>query len=179
MVSTRHITLLGGCTIARAPFQRIPDAGSSGQPSLSRRLRRWLAQELPSLRREITISAVQYDTDRYRKHFDSFAHGCLLLFHGLSGGESLRQSYASFPHCRGLVEYSGLAISEDPEEEQLGVSFSQFADSNTTRPAAFLAGILPSLIARVRQSGPCEGGLPPDLHILDSTFLRLSLLLAP
>lgn len=164
--------------MACAQQQRVAQSGCSHQFGLNRRLRRWLAKELPWLKQEIAASSKRCHADLYRKHFDSFAHACLLIFHGLCGNQSLRESYMAFPACPGLARFSGLAEAEDPEK--MGISFSQFADSNTTRPAAFLAGIVPSLIARIRQSGRLpHGSLPPDLHILDSTFLRLSLLLAP
>jgi hypothetical protein len=166
--------------MARAPTTRITQAAVRGQPSLNRRLRRWLGQLLPEIKKQIEHSAEHCGAERYRKHFDSFAHACILIFHGLSSGFSLRQSYAAFPACRGLAVASGLLASQDPEDERLGVSLSQLADSNTTRPAAFLGGVIPFLIARVRQSGLIvQSGLPPELHILDSTFLRVSLLLAP
>ena len=75
---------------------------------------------------------------------------------------------------------SGLARTPDPDEERLGVSFSEFADSNTTRQAGFLGGAVLSLIARVREAGQLRSSnFPEDLHLLDSTFLRLSLALAP
>ena len=177
-VSAVHIRSKGGLITARARIQRIACSSHSHETGINRRLRRWLGRELPLLKGEISASAARCEADRYRKHFDSFAHACLLIFHGLSGNQSLRQSYTAFPACPGLAQYSGLAKSEDPEG--IGVSFSQFAESNTTRSAAFLAGIVPSLIARVRQEGKLpQGSLPPHLHIVDSTFLRLSLLLAP
>lgn len=175
---TYYIRLKGGLITARARIRRIAYSGDSHQGNLNRQLRRWLAREFPWLKQEIATSANRCHADFYRKHFDSFAHASLLIFHGLSGNQSLRQSYAAFPACPGLAQYSGLAKPEDPEG--IAVSFSQFAESNTSRPAAFLAGIVPSLIARVRQEGKLPpGSLPPHLHIVDSTFLRLSLLLAP
>lgn len=168
----------GGLITYRAQIRRIAYSGHSHQTNLNRQLRRWLARELSWLKQEVAASAARCHADFYRKHFDSFAYACLLIFHGLSGNQSLRQIYTAFPACPGLAQYSGLARSEDPKGA--GVSFSQFAESNTTRSADFLAGIVPSLIARVRQEGKLPpGSLPPHLHIVDSTFLRLSLLLAP
>lgn len=141
-------------------------------------MRRWLARELGLLRPLVAASAARCQAERYRKHFSSFSHLCLLLFHGLSGGASLRQSYAAFAACPGLVALSGLGTPAERGHERLGVSFSQLAASNHSRPAAFLGGLVPRLAARVRQAGP---GLPSPvhLHLLDSTFLRLSLQLAP
>jgi hypothetical protein len=128
----------------------------------------------------LAACAAQVQADRYRKHFTAYQHAWLLLFHGLSGSASLRQSYAAFTGYAGLRALSGLAVSADPEDERLGVSFSQFADSHTTRPAGFLGGLLPGLCRRVRAHGPDPTqAIPLDLEVLDSTFLRLSLKLAP
>jgi hypothetical protein len=182
MVFPHHIHPLGVPHMAPVPAPSVPrpPTDRTGAPSLNRRLRRWLAGELRRLRPEITAAARACQAERYRKHFDSFAHACLLLFHGLSGGASLRQSYTAFAACPGLVALSGLAASATPEAERLGVSFSQFADSQHSRPAGFLAGLVPTLTARVRQAGATAAlPFPPDLQLLDSTFLRLSLKLAP
>lgn len=166
--------------MARARMTSITHRAGCNQPFLNRHLRRWLVKVLQQLRPVVAASAAQCNAERYRKHFHSFAHFCLLVFHGLSGNQSLRQSYAAFAACPGMMEISGLAISHKADEEALAVSFSQFADSNTTRPSDFLGGLVPFLIASVRQCGQVpSGSLPPDIHVLDSTFLRLSLLLAP
>jgi Transposase DDE domain len=159
------------------------------QPPLNRRLRRFLAAELCRLRPIIAKSAKDSKADRYRKHFRAFSHACLLIFHGLSRAESLHQSYSAFASCEGLVALSGLALptkpsasepSREPSDQGLAVSYSQFAASNSTRPAAFLAGLIPTLVLRVRQSGQlAAAGFPPELHLFDSTFLRLSLVLSP
>ena len=166
--------------MAHASSSSISRPRASNQFSPNRQLRRWLARELRRLRPEIAATAAHCKADHYRKHFHSFAHACLLIFHGLSGSQSLRQTYAAFATCRGLVKLSGLAPSDDPDDESLSVSYSQFAASNTSRPADFLGHLIPSLVAQVRQWGRLPGGsLPSDLHLLDSTFLRVSLLLAP
>jgi hypothetical protein len=164
-------------THALAP--RIAQGRPKNQPYLNRQLRRWLSKELQGLVPEIAAVADRFGTDRYRKHFSSLAHLCLLLFHGLSGSGSLRQSYAAFPACKGLLALSQLAEPEDPTGESLSVSYSQFAESNSSRPALFLAGLVPFLIGRVRRLDPANPHLPSGLHLLDTTFLRLSLLLAP
>lgn len=146
----------------------------------NRQMRRWLASELRRLYPRIVASAARCQAERYRKHFDSFAHTCLLLFHGFSGAQSLRETYAAFGTCSGLLRLSGLGSDADPDDERVGISFSQFADSNTTRPAAFLGQLIPSLVARVRRYGRSPAtSLPPELQVQDSTFLRLSLALAP
>ncbi len=180
MVPPHHIRSLGGITIARARVPSITQSTPSRQHAPNRQLRRWLASELGRLRPQIVASAARCRAERYRKHFDSFAHACLLLFHGFGATESLRESYAAFAPCSGLLAVSGLASGADPDDGRIGVSYSQFADSNTTRPADFLGQLIPSLVARVRQYGRSPAiSLPPELQVLDSTFLRLSLLLAP
>jgi hypothetical protein len=126
-----------------------------------------------------SASLEKFYPDRYRKHFDAWAHLCLLLFHGLSGSTSLHQSYAAFSACPVLLSSSGLACSDRPDEEKLKVSYSQFADSNTTRPSAFLGNLVEALLDRARSLGLASSvDLPPDLHLLDSTFLRASARLA-
>lgn len=161
--------------IARGP--RAPRARTSG---MGRSLRRWLTRELRQARPLIEASARAVHADRYRKHFFAFSHACLLLFHGLTGRASLRQSYAAFADQPALLHRSGLASGEDPTAPALGVSYSAFADSNTTRPAAFLHDFAHALMQRVRQAGS-RHDLPVllrSLHLVDSTFLRLSLKLA-
>jgi len=164
--------------MARAPAASIAEVTPARQRVLNRRLRRWLAAELVALRPVVKRSATQCGAHRYRKHFTAFAHTCLLLFHGLAGLPSLRQSYPAFAGCPGLVRLSGLAA--DPAGAELDLSFSQLAASNTSRPAAFLAGLVPVLSERVRHLGVPPGvAVPAELVILDSTFLGLSLALAP
>jgi hypothetical protein len=160
------------------PDDAAPDeAPTSALPSLNRQLRRALVRELVRLKPAIARSAAACAAERYRKHFDSFAHACVLIFHGFSGSPSLRQSYATLPLCPGLVGLSGLG-TDDPD--RLAVCFSHLADSNTTRPAAFLAGIIPGLVARVRQAGVVRAGhIPPGLRVLDGTFLGLSRRVCP
>jgi hypothetical protein len=166
--------------MVRAPRSSILHSAPHPQSHLNRQLRRWLAKELRTLQPILVASAARCQAERYRKHFNSFAHACLLIFHGLTGSPSLRQSYAGFAACRGLASLAGLAVCSPPDDEQLAVSFSQFANSNQSRPAAFLAGVIPSLGKRVRHSRQTPSfPLPVDLHILDSTFLRLSLKLSP
>jgi hypothetical protein len=146
---------------------------------LARRLRRWLAPALRGLRPVIEASAAACRAEHGRKHFTSYQHLCLLLFHGLAAQRSLRQSHEQFAACRGLVAASGLAAPDG--SDRLGVSYSQLAASNGTRPAALLAGVVAHLVARVRQDGGVRQGGDPllgSLVIQDSTFLRLSLRLA-
>ena len=169
--------------MARARSRRIPSAGRAQQPQLNRRLRHWLAAEVQRLRPLLAESAAACQADARRRHFTALAHACLLLAHGLSGSPSLEQTHASFPLCTGLARLSGLAVVDGDgavDPDRLGVSYSQFALSNTTRPAPFLAGIVPTLVARVRAAGGLAAtSFPWDLVTLDSTFLRLSLALSP
>lgn len=166
--------------MARASPLRLPRGTRPDQAvGLNRRLRRWLARELRRLRPVLLASAAACHADRYRKHFSSWAHALVLLFHGLTRGPSLTQSYAAFGACRELVTLSGLAGRADPADEQIGVSFSQVAASNTSRPPDFLAGLVAVLAARIRAGqGAAAPALPADVQILDGTFLRLSLKLA-
>ena len=156
----------------RAAAFSVPRSATPYQPALNGALRRWLARELRRLRPAVQASTAACRGERYRKHFDGVQHAALLLFHGLSGLPSLRQSYGAFAACPGLVAASGLGA---PGRE-LGVSFSQYAASNTTRPAAFVSGLVPALAARVRQQPRAAGSLPPaDLQVMDSTFVRVAL----
>lgn len=160
-----------------APRRSVPSAG--GGVGLARRLRRWLASELRGLRPVIEASAAACGAEHARKHFTSYQHLCLVLFHGLAARRSLRQSYEQFAACRGLVAASGLAAPDG--SDRLGVSYSQLAASNGTRPAAVVAGVVAHLMARVRRDGGAPRGSDPllgSLVIQDSTFLRLSLRLA-
>jgi hypothetical protein len=147
---------------------------------MNRRLRRWLASTLPDLRAVTAASAARCGAEHSRKHFTSYQHLCLLLFHGLSSHPSLHQSYEHFGACRGLVAASDL--SRGPEDDRLGISYAQVAASNGTRPAAVAVGVVAYLLARLRQDGgralPVGDPLLTSLVIQDSTFLRLSLRLA-
>ena len=161
-----------------APCGSVPSAGSGG--GLHRQLRRWLAAELRALQPVVEASATACGAEHSRKHFTSYQHLCLLLFHGLSSQPSLHQSYEHFAACRGLVAASGLGRTDGTD--RLGVSYSHLAASNGTRPAALLVGLVGHLVARLRQDGlgalPVGDPLLGSLVIQDSTFLRLSLRLA-
>ena len=160
-----------------APRRSVPSAGPGVGPN--RRLRRWLARELVGLRPVVEASASACGAEHSRKHFTSYQQVCLLLFHGLAARRSLRQSYEQFAACRGLVAASGL----DPGDgtERLGVSYSNLAASNGTRPPGVAVGAVEHLLARLRRAGAASPGGDPllrSLVIQDSTFLRLSLRLA-
>ena len=164
----------------RARTATVPCPPPSDQaPFLNRRLRHWLDHRLRTLQPILQHSSDACQADRYRKHFPAVGHGILLLFHGLSRSPSLRQSYASFGGCRDVHQRSGLAASTDPDDERLAVSYSQLADSSHTRPAAFLAGLLPSLVAEVQALGRSAGtAIPANVHAFDATFLRLTIRLS-
>jgi len=146
-----------------------------------------LARELRWLRPVVEAGAAANQTDRYRKRFTTFQHSCLLLFHGLSRLPSLRQSYAAFGLCPGLLALSGLGAVEagptavEAEPAALGVSYSQYAASNTSRSPDAMAHLFFALLARARRLDPQLGpGLPPpELCLLDTTFFRVCLKLAP
>src|SRR5688572_2653569 len=161
-----------------APRRSVSSPSSSGL-GLNRRLRRWLASEVRALRPVVEASAAACGAEHSRKHFTSYQHLCLLLFHGLSSHPSLHQSYEHFAACAGLVAASGLGRADGTD--RLGVSYSHLAASNGTRPAALLVGVVGHLLARLRRGGIDRPGGDPllgSLVIQDSTFLRLSLRLA-
>jgi hypothetical protein len=132
-----------------------------------------------ALRPVVEASASACGAEPSRKHCTSYQQVCLLLVHGLAARGSLRQSYEQFAACPGLVAASGLGVAGDPE--RLGISYSQVAASNGTRPAGVLAGGVQHLVGRLRLAGVDRPGGAPllgSLVIQDSTFLRLSLRLA-
>ena len=153
----------------------ITDSSPLRYPGINRHLRRYLKALIPSLQACLTQSAQSCGAERYRKHFDSFAHFILLLFHSLSGSPSLRQTYATFSICPGLIALSGL--DPPPRGAGPGISFSEFAHSNSSRPYEFLLGLIPSLSHQVLAQKP-HSSLPKELLVLDSTFLPLSMALA-
>lgn len=162
---------------APAPPLPCPRSVDDSGLGLNRTVRRWLAATLRDLRPALKASANRCQADRYRKQFDHFAHAVFLCYHGLSGHESLRTSYPTFPTAPGLVTLAGL---DTPDPERLGISFSQLADASRRRPAALLSGVLPTLVARVRAAGVRPGtALPAALRVLASTLLRLALGLVP
>jgi Transposase DDE domain len=160
---------------------RVADGESGGQScGLNRRLRRWLARAWRWLGELVAGVAARLGLDRYRKHFFAAQHALALVFHGLSGSACLLESYESLAASPGVAALAGLAPAGGPEGERLGVSYPNLMDANRGRPAAFLGGALPALVARVAALGGAgKAALPADLRVLDSTFLRLTLKLSP
>jgi hypothetical protein len=170
-----------GGPMARARGNRIPGVGGGGGSLVDRRLRRWLTKALREVAPLVASGAAACAADRYRKHFTAMQHTWLLLFHGLTRQPSLRQSYAAFAQCDGLLAASGLAAAPTGAAAvRLGVSYSQFAASNTSRPPAFLAALFAALLQRVRRGVRADPlAPPPELCLLDATFFRGCLRLAP
>jgi hypothetical protein len=155
-----------------------PTVAKSASPAqlarLSRPLSRWLTRFLPHLDQIIVRQSQATGADADSRTFYARSHAYLLLHHGLTGSPSLRQSYVSFAAHTSLARCSGLV--GDDLDGGLTVSFSQLAHTNSTRPPAFLAGILAELLPRVAPRLECP--LPPEVHLLDATFLYLSATLA-
>jgi len=165
--------------MARVSESSIPQSQTPEQGGTNHYVRRCLTAMLRNLRADVERAATICDADRYRKSFFAFSHFCLLLFHGFSGNQSLRQSYGVFGLSSGLVELSGLGTPKTPQDSSLSVSFSQFADSNTTRSADFLGLVVSSLMKQVFQQGLDRSNrIPSSLRVLDSTHLKLSMKLA-
>ena len=137
----------------------------------TRPLRRLLTRLLPRLLPALARGARATQADRYRKTFHAATHGRVLLWFALGAPTSLRQFYAGLTEAPGQLQAVGLPGDAVP------VSFSQFAESHTSRPADFLADLGRLLLAEVRQHGP-RRAVPADLLAIDSTFVRLSVKLA-
>lgn len=120
----------------------------------------------------IASAAATDGADRYRKRFTAKAPLWVVLFHGLWGSPSLRQT-----HARLAVStrwWHRWAMSGP-------VSFSQLARSSTSRPSACVETLLAETIAVARRQ-PTSNPLWHKLRrvaALDSTFLRLSAELSP
>jgi hypothetical protein len=113
-----------------------------------------------------TVSQVP-DADRYRKHFPAEAHAWILLYHVLTGSDSLRQTHAAL-----LTKDRELAALGLPE----GVSRSQLARSTTSRPQACFE----QLWAASRTLAPASRDPAlAQVQAMDSTFLTLSAKLSP
>ena len=144
------------------------------QTPWNRKLRRALAKQLKEVTQVAQDYADQEELEKYRKHFHTQQHAWLLLFHGLMQNESLRQSYALFSDNPDLVKASNLIGCEG----KLKVSYSQFANSNTTRSADFMKKLVFHLIKQVKANGKMYKQYAQDLRILDSTCLKVSIILS-
>ncbi len=163
--------------MARASRSTVAIPRPAPPADLPRRVRRWLVRTLPDLCQVVARAADAPDEDA-RRHFSAVQHACLLLYHALSRSPSLRQTYARLSANRVFARAAGLTRPA-PEDERLTVSYSQFALSNTTRPPAFLAGVVAVLLEQLRRSHRLLLPYPLELVIQDSTFLRLSMRLCP
>jgi hypothetical protein len=129
---------------------------------------------LPEFDRRLVRQTQATGADAGRRRCFTRGHTYFLLHHYLTQSPSLQQSYASFAAQHELARYSGL-IGDDPDAG-LSVSLSTLALRNSTRPPAYLAGLLAELLPLV---APCrDWPLPFELHLLDATFLYLSATLA-
>jgi hypothetical protein len=130
-------------------------------PGLNRSLRRLLD---PLLR----AAAAAPGADRYRKHFSTFSHLQILLFHVLDGSASLRQTHAKLS---GLgFETVGLAQP---------ISCSQLARSSTSRPLAPVAHLFADLVTLARAKPPRAPHPGGPIRLIDSSFLELSAACSP
>ena len=141
---------------------------------MNRAFRRAIGKLLKQSMNIIKKEAVVQGLDRYRKHFYADQHALFLLFHGVMGYGSLRQSYAMFKESNWLEAMGDLGR----EKGQGGVSFSQLAHSNTTRDADFLKILTSRLMQRVKKNSFLHKHFPKDLRIIDSTCLKISPLLS-
>ena len=160
----------------RALCPTVPRSSPTAQPPLPRAVRRALLHHLPVIDAAIRASARATNADADARTFFAFSHAWFLLVAALSSLRSLRQAYSAFGQCPGLVAHAGLTPPA-PDDERLGVSFSQLAWANTQRPMAFFATLARTLLATLPPHATRD--LPPDLYLLDATFLYLSSVLAP
>lgn len=138
----------------------VPPAAGCG-----RRLRHILAPL-------IAQAAATPGADRYRKHFPAAAHLWILLFHALTGADSLRQTHADLLSDAAQATALGLAR---------GISRSQLARSSTSRPVACAEALWAAAVTLARR----QGGSDPAWQALtkvqatDSSFFGLSAKLCP
>lgn len=128
---------------------------------VGRRLRRVVG---PVLRQ----AAATPGADRYRKHFSTHSHLQMLLLHVLDGAPSLRQTHAKL---------SGLGFGSVGLTQP--ISRSQFARSSTSRPLAPVERVFTTLVRRARATVPAAVRDWQHIHLVDSTFLRLSAACSP
>ena len=147
-------------------------------------MRRWLGRELAPPRPEIAAGAPgsrPRGGARYRPHFEADAHAGLVLFHGLSSGPRLRQSYATGADCP-HPRWAALSGRATDQEGERGVSFSQSLRRLQYRApaAAFRGGLIPALVARGPGGGHAgPAAVPAAGRLLDGAFPRVSRRLAP
>ena len=113
----------------------------------------------------IATAATVADADRYRKHFPAEAHLWTLAWHSLAASPSLRRTHA---------QLDDPAVWEQLGLPSTGISRSQLARSTHSRPLACFE----TVFATLRDQVPVAPR-PDPVHIIDSTFLGLSAMLAP
>jgi hypothetical protein len=125
---------------------------------LSRSIRRILATP-------VATAAAVPGADRYRKHFSAEAHLWTLIYHGLQGQASLRQTHEAL---NDPLFWTRLGLPPT------GISRSQLARSTSSRPLACFQTLFTQLRDRIT-----TGGQGRKIEIVDSSFLALSAKLAP
>jgi hypothetical protein len=130
-------------------------------PGLGRRVRGLLT---PHLDRAATTPGA----NRYRKHFSLRAQLWILLIHVLDGADSLRQTHAR-------LAAGGFAGLDLPQ----GISLSQLARSSTSRDPTGVERLLTDLVAVARHRAAPHWRALRRIQVVDSSFLALSVKLAP
>ena len=140
----------------------------------NRKFRRLLARQLSLALKLVDEFAHRYDLERYRKHFHTRQHACLLLFHGLTASPSLRQSYQLIQSQSALLNSCQLLTAE----QCMCVSYSQLAASNHSRDAVFMQFLAKQLLKKAKHIGYQHKAIHKDIRILDSTCIKISPLLS-
>jgi hypothetical protein len=140
----------------------------------NRKFRRALAKLLHETLELSHDYAIQHALERYRKHFHTREHACLLLFHGLTASPSLRQSYQLIQSQSDVLKACRLMNAE----QSMCVSYSQFAASNHSRDAVFMQFLAKKLLNKVKRQGHQHKSINRDIRILDSTCIKISPLLS-
>ena len=140
----------------------------------NRKFRRILAKQLCSALGLVEGYAEKQKLDRYRKHFYTREHTALLLFHGLTGSPSLRQSYQLVQSQEAILN----ACQLWDRQQEMCVSYSQLAASNHSRDAIFMQYLAQKLLTEVKKQPFSHKSIYKGLHLLDSTCIKISPLLS-
>ena len=143
-------------------------------PEWNRKFCRVLAKKLCTVLDLADHFAEDNELERYRKHFHTRQHASLLLFHGLTQSPSLRQSYALIQGQQPILKACQLLT----KQEEICVSYSQFAASNHSRDASFMQHLAHQLFAQVKKQGYQHKEIRRDIRLLDSTCIKISPLLS-